>query len=61
MNAGDKQKRFTLVGALITIAVMGAGLAVYGELASHAAQREKEQEPIGLRIWRKLTQFVPRT
>ena len=32
------------MAALITIGVMGAGLAAYGELASHAAQREKERE-----------------
>lgn len=44
MSAGSPQKGFTLMGALITIGVMGAGLAAYGELASHAAQREKERE-----------------
>lgn len=32
------------MGALIIVGIMGAGLAAYGELASHAAQREKEQE-----------------
>ncbi len=46
MSAGEGQKGFTLLGALITIGAMGAGLAAYGELASHAAQREKEQELI---------------
>ena len=44
MSAGKKQAGFTLVGALILVAFMGAGVAAYGELASHAAQREKEQE-----------------
>ncbi|OGA78200.1 MAG: hypothetical protein A3G81_31265 [Betaproteobacteria bacterium RIFCSPLOWO2_12_FULL_65_14] len=29
---------------LILVALMGGGLAAYGELASHAAQREKEAE-----------------
>jgi hypothetical protein len=29
---------------LIAVATLGGGLAAYGELASHAAQREKEQE-----------------
>jgi hypothetical protein len=29
---------------MIVIALMGGGLAAYGELASHAAQREKEAE-----------------
>jgi len=44
MSAGKKQEGFTLVGALILVAFMGAGVAAYGELASHNAQREKEQE-----------------
>jgi type II secretory pathway pseudopilin PulG len=43
MSAG-KQQGFTLVGALILVGLMGAGAAAYGELASHAAQREKEAE-----------------
>lgn len=44
MSAGRKQQGFTLLGMMIVIAIMGAGLAAYGELASHAAQREKEAE-----------------
>lgn len=44
MSAGNRQQGFTLLGLLIAIGVMGAGLAAYGELASHAAQRDKEQE-----------------
>jgi type II secretory pathway pseudopilin PulG len=44
MNAGSRERGFTLAGALILIAVLGAGMAAYGEIASHAAQREKEQE-----------------
>ncbi|TMH23920.1 MAG: type II secretion system protein [Betaproteobacteria bacterium] len=50
---GDKpvasQKRaagFTYVGVLIAVALMGFGLAAYGELYSHAAQRQKEAELI---------------
>jgi type II secretory pathway pseudopilin PulG len=43
MSAG-RNAGFTLLGALILISVMGAGLAAYGELASHAAQREREQD-----------------
>jgi len=35
---------FTYVGLLIAVALMGLGLAAYGELYSHAAQREKEAE-----------------
>ena len=44
MSAGRREKGFTLAGALIVTALLGAGLAAYGEIASHAAQREKEQE-----------------
>ena len=40
------QRGFTYLGLLIIIAVMGAGLAAFGELFSHAAQREKERELI---------------
>lgn len=43
MSAG-KQKGFTYVGFLIFVAVAAAGLAGYGEIASHATQREKEAE-----------------
>ena len=39
-----KQKGFTYLGLLIIVAVMGAGLAAFGEIYSHAAQREKERE-----------------
>jgi type II secretory pathway pseudopilin PulG len=35
---------FTYLGLLIAVALMGLGLAAYGELYSHAAQREKEAE-----------------
>jgi type II secretory pathway pseudopilin PulG len=38
------QRGFTYLGFLLFIAVSGAGLAAYGEFASHAAQREKEAE-----------------
>src|SRR5687768_16882310 len=41
MNAG---KGFTYVGFLIFVAIAGAGLAAFAEIASHAAQREKEAE-----------------
>ena len=44
MSAGRREQGFTLAGTLILIAVLGAGMAAYGEIASHAAQREKEQE-----------------
>jgi type II secretory pathway pseudopilin PulG len=39
-----KQRGFTYVGFLIFVALAGAGLAAFGEIASHAAQREKEAE-----------------
>jgi len=35
---------FTYLGLLLIVAAMGAGMAAFGELASHAAQREKEAE-----------------
>lgn len=44
MSAGRREQGFTLAGALLALAVAGAGMAAYGEIASHAAQREKEQE-----------------
>jgi type II secretory pathway pseudopilin PulG len=43
MSAG-KAKGFTYVGVMITVAIAGAGLAAYAEIASHAGQREKEAE-----------------
>jgi type II secretory pathway pseudopilin PulG len=39
-----KAKGFTYIGFLIAIAIAGAGLAAYAEIASHAGQREKEAE-----------------
>jgi type II secretory pathway pseudopilin PulG len=39
-----KQKGFTYLGFLIFVALSGAGLAAFGELASFAGQREKEAE-----------------
>jgi type II secretory pathway pseudopilin PulG len=41
MNAG---KGFTYLGFLIFVAIAGAGLAAFAEIASHASQREKEAE-----------------
>jgi Tfp pilus assembly protein PilV len=38
MRAG-KQRGFTLIAGLITVAVMGAGLAALATFASHAMQR----------------------
>ena len=38
------QKGFTYLGMLIIVAVMGMGLAAFGQIYSHAAQREKEAE-----------------
>lgn len=42
MSAGSRG--FTYIGMLIFVALAGAGMAAFGELASHAAQREKEAE-----------------
>jgi type II secretory pathway pseudopilin PulG len=44
MSAGRREQGFTLAAALIAVALLGAGMAAYGEIASHAAQREKERE-----------------
>lgn len=44
MSTIGKQGGFTLLGMLLAVAAMGTGLAAYGEFASHAAQRDKEQE-----------------
>ena len=43
MRAG-RQQGFTYLSLLLIVAAMGVGLAAFGELASHAAQREKEAE-----------------
>jgi len=45
MSAGSKkQSGFTYVGMMIFVAIAGAGLAAYAQVASHASQREKEAE-----------------
>ena len=44
MNAGKRERGFTYLGLMIVVAIMGAGLAAFGQIASHAAQREKEAE-----------------
>ena len=40
----DAQRGFTYVAVLVMVVALGAGLAAYGELASHARQREQEIE-----------------
>ena len=39
-----RQRGFTYLGVMLIVALMGFGLAAFGELYSHAAQREKERE-----------------
>ncbi len=46
MNIGKRQQGFTYVSALFLVAAFGAGLALTGEIWSHARQREKEAELI---------------
>jgi type II secretory pathway pseudopilin PulG len=41
---GERQTGFTYIGFLVFVAVAGAGIAAYAEIASHAMQREKEAE-----------------
>ena len=41
---GGRENGFTYVAVLILVATLGAVSAAFGELTSHAAQREKEQE-----------------
>ena len=43
-----RQAGFTYIAVLIAIAVAGAGLAAVGELASHAAQRDKEGQLLAI-------------
>ena len=38
------QRGFTYLGFLLFVAISGAGLVAYSEVASHTAQREKEAE-----------------
>jgi type II secretory pathway pseudopilin PulG len=67
MNAG-RQNGFTYVGFLIAVAVTGAGLAAFAEIASHAMQREKEAELLfrgneyreGIAAYHKLEGRYPR-
>jgi hypothetical protein len=50
MRAGRKigvrprSRGFTYLSLLLIVAALGTGMAAFGELASHAAQREKEAE-----------------
>ncbi|MGH8742001.1 MAG: type II secretion system protein [Burkholderiales bacterium] len=44
MNATRDQRGFTYVAVLAVVATMGGVLAAFGEIASHAAQRERERE-----------------
>ena len=43
MSAG-RNKGFTYLGFLLFVAIAGAGLAAFSDIASHSAQREKEAE-----------------
>jgi type II secretory pathway pseudopilin PulG len=40
----NSQKGFTYFALLLAVAVTGAALAAFGELSSHASQRERESE-----------------
>jgi type II secretory pathway pseudopilin PulG len=38
------QRGFTYLGVMVIVAIMGAGLAAFGTIYSHTAQRDKEAE-----------------
>jgi|SRR5688572_6150538 len=60
---GGRQRGFTFVGVLILVATLGAVSAAFGELASHVAQREREQELlfVGNEYRRAITSYYQRT
>lgn len=62
MSAG-RQRGFTYVAALIMVATMGAVAAAFGELTSHAAQREKEKDLlfVGNQYREAITAYYRRT
>jgi type II secretory pathway pseudopilin PulG len=62
MRRGSEQRGFTYIALLIAVAVSGAALAGVGELASRAAQREKEKELLfaGTEMRRAIGEFYER-
>ena len=46
MRSGRQEQGFTYLGALLLVAIVGAGLAAAGTVWSHAHQRRKETELI---------------
>jgi type II secretory pathway pseudopilin PulG len=58
--AAPGERGFTYVGLLLAVAIMGAGLAAIGEVASTAAKREKEAELlfVGDQFARAITQYL---
>lgn len=43
-RTGRGQRGFTYLAALVIVALLGGGLAAYGELEAHARQRQREAE-----------------
>ncbi|MDH5222412.1 MAG: type II secretion system GspH family protein [Betaproteobacteria bacterium] len=43
-RTGRGQRGFTYLAALVIVALLGGGLAAYGELETHARQRQREAE-----------------
>lgn len=60
MRCGPAQRGFTYLTALFMIALIGAGLALLGEMWATAAQREKEAELlyVGHQYRRAIEQYV---
>lgn len=44
MRSGRRQHGFTYLAVMVMVVTLGAGLAAYGEAASHAREREKQRE-----------------
>lgn len=62
MNGG-RQSGFTYVAVLILVATLGAVSAAFGELTSHAAQRDREQDLlfVGNEYRRAITSYYQHT
>ena len=60
MRLAARSGGFTYVGLLLAVAIMAAGLAAVGEIASTAARRDREAELlfIGNQFARAITEYA---